>query len=62
MILNKTMIYNKKQDSEELQLQYAKCKRCNHQWLPRVPRPTICPKCKCYTWNLDKNEKKDSDK
>lgn len=24
------------------------CKKCGHQWLPRVEKPIECPKCKAY--------------
>jgi predicted Zn-ribbon and HTH transcriptional regulator len=29
------------------------CKRCGHQWLPRVPRPQECPACKSRRWDKD---------
>lgn len=28
------------------------CKQCGHNWDPRVPNPTSCPKCKSYQWNV----------
>jgi len=27
------------------------CKRCNHQWFPKVPTPKQCPKCHSRKWN-----------
>jgi len=30
------------------------CKRCNHQWLPRVKEVKECPKCKSRIWNRPK--------
>jgi hypothetical protein len=28
-----------------------KCTRCKHEWQPRVPDPTQCPKCHSPYWN-----------
>jgi predicted Zn-ribbon and HTH transcriptional regulator len=27
------------------------CLRCGHQWMPAVPQPKSCPRCKSYYWN-----------
>jgi len=27
-----------------------RCKRCGHEWLPRVEDPLACPKCKNLDW------------
>lgn len=41
---------------EDYRLPVCECLRCGHQWNPRLPeKPTICPKCKKYTW--DRKEK-----
>jgi len=33
---------------------HLKCKRCNHEWIPRKNIISICPKCKSKLWNNDK--------
>ncbi len=39
----------------------AKCKKksCGHEWYPRIlgVRPIVCPRCKSYDWDDDKEEK-----
>jgi len=35
-----------------------KCKKCEHEWVPRVPRPQRCSKCLSYDW--DKEVKEDN--
>lgn len=35
-----------------------KCKRCNHEWIPRTPEPKYCPYCKSPSWNKDKKNAK----
>ena len=30
---------------------YARCKRCGHDWLPRVLTPRRCPSCNSPKWN-----------
>lgn len=30
----------------------VKCLRCNYEWLPRVERPSNCPKCKIKNWDV----------
>lgn len=27
-----------------------KCFRCDYSWIPRVSKPTVCPKCKSPYW------------
>ncbi len=43
-------------------MEKLQCKRCNHEWLPRVEEVKECPKCKSRIWNkpltLDKIFKK----
>ena len=34
-----------------------KCLRCDWTWFPRKKKQYVCPKCKSYKWNIDKNEK-----
>lgn len=26
------------------------CLRCDHHWVPRIPNPVQCPKCKSLAW------------
>ena len=33
------------------------CKRCGHQWVPRIPDPRACPKCQSYLWDKEKEQK-----
>ena len=36
-----------------------KCKKCKHEWSPRIEEPPkSCPKCKSYKWNKNKEEEK----
>jgi len=34
-----------------------KCKKCGHEWLPRVKKPKECPECKSRSWNKNKLHK-----
>jgi predicted Zn-ribbon and HTH transcriptional regulator len=35
------------------------CKRCDHQWIPRVETtPKKCPRCKSYLWQKEPRQKK----
>lgn len=29
-------------------MEKVKCKKCKHEWIPRVDKPKQCPKCKNY--------------
>ena len=29
----------------------CKCKKCKHEWIPRVENPKECPECKSREWN-----------
>jgi len=29
------------------------CRRCGHQWYPRIPEVRLCPKCKSFYWCKD---------
>jgi len=35
------------------------CKKCGHVWVPRIPNPQMCPKCKTYTWKKDRDREGD---
>jgi len=28
-----------------------KCLRCNHEFVKRIDKPIVCPKCKSPYWN-----------
>lgn len=32
-----------------------KCKRCGHEWIPRVGDVRVCPKCKSAYWDRDRD-------
>lgn len=35
-----------------------KCKKCNYEWESRIENPKVCPRCKSYNWNKEKEETK----
>lgn len=40
----------------KIQLTQLECKRCGYIWIPRtINKPKVCPKCKHYKWNEEKN-------
>lgn len=41
----------------QVKLNYFKCKKCQHEWLPRIADVRICPKCKSYRWDVAKEGK-----
>jgi len=48
---------NEKGEYMEVRLNYLKCSKCQHEWIPRKKKVYVCPKCHTYKWN-DKKEKK----
>ncbi len=34
-----------------------KCKRCGHEWIPRVEKPVTCPNPRCRSPYWDKKKK-----
>lgn len=36
--------------NEEVKLNYLKCIKCNHEWVPRKPKVYVCPKCHTPKW------------
>lgn len=36
----------------DVHIQTLTCERCQHAWVPRVPRVTKCPACKSALWNI----------
>jgi len=40
--------------TEEIPIPVLKCKRCGHEWVPRISNVQICPKCKSARWNEDR--------
>lgn len=41
---------------KEIKLQKLKCKKCGHEWLPRVEVVYQCPKCKTAKWNVERKD------
>jgi DNA-directed RNA polymerase subunit RPC12/RpoP len=35
-----------------------KCKKCGHEWVPRISKPKACPRCNSRTWEKEKKTKK----
>lgn len=31
----------------------ARCKRCQHEWIPRVQKPRQCPGCHTVFWDIE---------
>lgn len=42
-----------------IKLNYLKCGKCGHEWLPRTKKVVVCPRCHSYKWHPEnkKNEK-----
>jgi len=36
---------------KKLKLVKLTCLRCGYEWLPRVPSPAVCPRCKCRDYD-----------
>jgi len=32
------------------------CKKCKHEWIPRVVEPMECPRCKSRDWDKEDKE------
>lgn len=47
--------------SNSQELPEYQCKRCLHQWTPRIPNPTVCPRCKSAYWDKDKRVKQNKE-
>lgn len=48
-----------------MKIQKLKCKRCGHEWIPRIPDVKKCPNrnCQSVRWNEDpKNDKPEKKK
>jgi predicted Zn-ribbon and HTH transcriptional regulator len=35
------------------------CKKCKYSWESRINNPKVCPYCKSYNWNKEKEVKED---
>ena len=48
----------------KIKLQFIKCERCGHTWVPRKAEIRICPNCKSAYWDTPKvkNATKSNDK
>lgn len=44
----------------EIKLNVLKCKKCEHEWIPRKTDVRLCAKCKTAYWEMDR--KNDSSK
>jgi hypothetical protein len=40
-----------KMQKATFQIPQARCLRCGHVWVPRVPHITMCARCKSLYWN-----------
>jgi len=40
-----------------VKLPTLECKRCGYVWIPRVPSPVTCAKCRSPYWNKAKRSK-----
>ena len=40
-----------------LKIKKLKCKRCEHEWVPRTEEVYLCPKCHSPKWNVEKEIK-----
>ena len=45
---------------KEIELNYVKCSRCEHEWVPRKKIVYVCPNCHSYKWSekVKKKERK----
>jgi len=39
-------------------MNYLKCKRCDHEWLPRTNKVMKCPRCGSYLWKTARDKTK----
>lgn len=57
---------NKGETDMSIQLETYKCKRCGHEWVPRVTyRPKRCPSCQSTSWDTEptyRRKKKEEEK
>ena len=44
----------------QAKLNYFKCQKCLHEWIPRIKDVRVCPKCHSYRWDQPKKETKDA--
>jgi Zn finger protein HypA/HybF involved in hydrogenase expression len=49
---------------DNIKLPKLKCKRCGHEWIARVEKVRLCPKCGSAYWDVDfiRKRKKDDNK
>jgi predicted Zn-ribbon and HTH transcriptional regulator len=40
-----------------VKLPTMKCNRCDYEWIPRVPNPRWCAKCRSPYWNKERKIK-----
>ena len=39
-----------------MKLKKLKCKRCGHEWVPRIEQVMECSKCRSPRWNMEKGK------
>lgn len=44
--------------NEKLKLQFRRCLRCKHKWVPRKLEIKFCPACKSMYWNTLRQKQK----
>lgn len=44
--------------SKKITIKKLKCKRCDHEWVPRISTIIRCAKCKHPSWDTKKTQKK----
>jgi predicted Zn-ribbon and HTH transcriptional regulator len=42
--------------TEPITIPVLKCAKCGYEWIPRVPQPAVCPKCKRTEWRPEQVE------
>lgn len=40
----------------KIDIQKLLCKRCGHEWVPKIVEVRICPKCKSAYWDKEKRD------
>lgn len=44
----------------KIKITKLKCKRCEHEWIPKKEEVRQCPKCKSAWWDKEKCQKIES--
>ena len=43
----------------KIEVEGLKCERCGHEWVPRIPNPRLCAKCKSAYFDVPKGKNND---